>query len=178
MTRPNTALFAALAAALALAGCSGGISGLTTGAIAGTPKVVDTNTPSERALQTAAVSARAEKCGYNFDPNKLRASYLAFETAQGLQPQQLPAVEKLYDVTRRTVADRIRADETYCDDARTGTIKAELTRHLSGDFVVVPKPGAKGDTGGWLSQPQGREVFNPDWINNPQWESKTKRVEQ
>jgi hypothetical protein len=177
MTRSLTALAAALGAALILAGCSGGVSGLTTGAIAGTPKPVDTNTPSERALQTAAVSARAEKCGYNFDPNKLRASYLAYEAGQGVPPQQLPAVEKLYDVTRRTVFDRIRTDDAYCDDARTNTIKTELTRHLAGDFAVAQKAAAKGDAGGWFSQPAGREVFNPDWINNPKWESKTKRVE-
>ena len=62
----------ALAVTLALAGCSGGTSGLMTGSLLPTAAKPAADPTIERAIQVGTTSARASKCGYNFDPQKLK----------------------------------------------------------------------------------------------------------
>jgi hypothetical protein len=123
--------------AAALAGCSAG-SGLTTGSLLGddkpAPKVVD---PSARAFQVGTASARAVKCGFNFDPGKLKSNYLAYEKQQA-PGQDTANVERVYDVSFNGVAKAVAAEGDYCSDAKTRQIKADLTRHLAGDYTPNP----------------------------------------
>lgn len=135
---------------LALAGCSSSDGGVTTGSLSSLlpgskPKQADPVT--DRALQVAATSARASKCGYNFDPAKLKAQYIAYETGQGAPADR---VGKIYDTALASVAGKIGPPDEYCTDERTATIKADLTRHLAGDYA----PSKRSQEGGafdWLA---------------------------
>jgi hypothetical protein len=90
--------------------------------------------PTDRALQVAATSARASRCGFYFDAGKLRAQFLAAEAAQGDSPEVLQKVERAYDYAHASVADATAKDASYCTDGKAAVIKADLNRHLAGDF--------------------------------------------
>ena len=123
--------FAGLGLALALAGCSSASSGLTTGSLL--PSASKPADPvADRALQVGATSARAAKCGYNFDPAKLRSSYIAYEAGQ--EGAAAAKAEKLFDATRVSVGSKITDPSEYCSEDKTAEIKADLTRHLAGDY--------------------------------------------
>lgn len=148
-------------AAAALAGCSAG-SGLTTGSLLGEDKptapVVD---PSARAFQVGTASARAVKCGFNFDPAKLKLNYLAYEKQQA-PGQDTSKVERVYDVSFNGVAKAVAAEGEYCSSAKTRQIKADLTRHLAGDYTPnAPKDaeeeGLFSGWGGGSSAPEYRQ---------------------
>jgi hypothetical protein len=148
--------------AAALAGCSAG-SGLTTGALLGEDKpAAPVNDSPARAFQVGTASARAVKCGFNFDPAKLKNNYLAYEK---LQPggQDISKVERIYDVSFNGVAKAVAAEGEYCSDAKTRQVKADLARHLAGDYTPNP-PKPKEDDGlfsGWGSEGEGMKVKHP-----------------
>jgi hypothetical protein len=141
-----------------LAGCSG-TPELSTGSLFGSgekPKPVATgpvNDPPMRAFQVGTVSARAIKCGFNFDPAKLKANYLAYERA--LAPNaDLKQIEKTYDVSFNGVAKAVAGQSNYCTDAKTKKIKADLARHLAGDYTPSAPPKKQEEEGlfsGWGS---------------------------
>lgn len=124
--------------ALALGGCSMS-SGLTTGSLLGDDKpAAPVADPSARAFQVGTASARAVKCGFNFDPGKLKANYLAYEKQQA-PGQDTAKVERIYDVSFNGVAKAVAAAEgEYCSDGKVRQIKADLTRHLAGDYTPSP----------------------------------------
>lgn len=95
-------------------------------------------TPTARAFAVGTASARATRCGFHFDPAKLRANFLAAEQQTGASPEDLAKIEKSYDVSAATMAKVIANEENYCADEKTKLIKADLTRHLAGDYT----PGA------------------------------------
>lgn len=135
--------------ALVLGGCSAG-SGLTTGSLLGddkpaAPAVAD---PSARAFQVGTASARAVKCGFNFDPGKLKTNYIAYEKQQA-PGQDTSKIERIYDVSFNGVAKAVAAEGDYCSDAKTRKIKADLTRHLAGDYTPNP-PQEEEEAGGGL----------------------------
>jgi hypothetical protein len=140
---------------LALAGCSAG-SSLSTGSLFGGSKepiaqaapTVATSDPTSRAFQVGTVSARAVKCGYNFDPQKLRASFMAAEVGAGAATADIPRIEQIYDVAFNGVTKASAADPAYCTEARTKEIKAELARHLAGDYAPAPRKQIAADSGG------------------------------
>lgn len=143
---------------ISLAGCSAG-SGLSTGSIFGggtpaaktadvAPAVVD---PTTRAFQVGTVAARATKCGYNFDPQKLRASFLASEIGAGASSADLPRIQQIYDVSYNGVLKATAEDTKYCNDDRTRDIKADLTRHLAGDYSPAPAKKVVAESGGLFS---------------------------
>lgn len=140
---------ALLLAATALhAGCGGGASGLTTGATqpADAPAGGLSNEhPMARPISVAWTSARAKRCGFYFDPAKLQASYLAYEAQQGAAGDQLAKIQSSYDSTFNTIAARINGDPDYCTDRKGADIKADLQRHLAGNFTPN-LPQAKADT--------------------------------
>lgn len=152
---------------LGLAACSG--SGPTTGSLLGTAeaKKPATDERTERALQVGATSARATRCGYNFDPAKLRQAYLAYENSQGGTPEQLAKLEKAYDFTRTSIAQKIAQEDDFCSDAKTKAIKTDLNRHLAGDFSPPPKKVYVEVPSGWFgtstrTEPLDREkIFDP-----------------
>ena len=156
-----------------LAGCSNSAQTLlSTGSIMNTskpeaaaPKPV---TPVDRALQVAAVSARAQKCGYFFDPAKLKSAYLAHEAANGLPPDQVPGLTKTFDFAKSQVATKLAGDPNYCSTERLASIKQNLTRHLAGDFTP-PVTTTKAKSGGGLfevDQPEGKEKLNPEFLRD------------
>ena len=120
--------------AAGVAACSSASSGLSTASLLPGSKPKQSDPVTERALQVAATSARASKCGYNFDAGRLRSSYLAYETQQGSPADR---VTKVYDTTQSSVNAKIGASEDYCTDAQTAKIKADLTRYLAGDFTAT-----------------------------------------
>lgn len=140
-----------IVAASLLAGCSMGNS-LTTGSIfGGEKKVADAapvapaapanpvSDPTGRALHVGAVSARATKCGYNFDPVKLKANYLASETALGATPADIEKLTKIYEVSHNGVAKAVAGKSGYCTEKKTAHIKEDLTRNLAGDYNPVQR---------------------------------------
>ena len=133
-----------LAAAFALGGCGGGASGLTTGATqpADAPSGINNEHPMARPISVACGMARARRCGFYFDPGKLRSSYLAYESQHGAAGDQLAKIQYTYDSTFNTISQRVGADADYCTDKKGADIKADLQRHLAGDFT--PKPAKAG----------------------------------
>jgi hypothetical protein len=124
-----------LAAAALLAGC-GGASGLLGGpsAAADAPGTMDNNNPQARPIAVAWTSARAQRCGFYFDPGKLKSAYLAYEAGQS-PPDQLAKIEKTYESTFKAVRQQVASDPDYCSDTKSAEIKKDLTRHLAGDFT-------------------------------------------
>ncbi len=62
-------------------------------------------------------------------------------------------VERIYDISFNGVAKAVASQEEYCSDAKTKTIKADLGRHLAGDYTPSP-PQPSQDEGifsGWGS---------------------------
>jgi hypothetical protein len=126
-----------LAAAGLLAACSGSNAGFLGGAApaaADAPGAMSNEHPMARPIAVAWTSARAQRCGFYFDPAKLRTSYLAFETKQS-GPEQLAKAEKTYDATVKSIRERVTEDPDYCSDAKSADIKKDLNRHLAGDFA-------------------------------------------
>lgn len=156
-----------LAAALGLTACGNG-GGVTTGSLFGSsqPKPV-TDERTERALEVAATSARASRCGYNFDPARLRHAYLAYETAQGATPEQVAKAEKVFDYTRTSLAQKIAKEEDFCSEAKTKDIKASLTKNLAGDFSATPKKVVAEVPSGWFSAPLRNEPLDREKVFDP-----------
>ena len=166
----------------AAAGCGASTSSLTTGSLFGGKQAeavaaAPAETPSMRAAQVGSVSARAAKCGYNFDPARLKSGFLASEMGQGASVQDMAKIEREYDTIRGKVAATITADPEFCSDGKTKTIKADLTRHLAGDYSAPEMTKKKIDESLLASGPRTRETINPDFVND-KWASKTKRVEE
>ncbi len=144
--------------AATLAGCSAGTE-LSTASLFGSgekPQPASTapvNDPPMRAFQVGTVSARAIKCGFNFDPAKLKTNYLAYERARA-PTADLQQIEKTYDVSFNGVAKAVAGQSNYCTNEKTKTIKADLARHLAGDYTPSPppkKPEEEGLFSGWGS---------------------------
>jgi hypothetical protein len=155
-----------LVATVALAGCSGA-SGLTTGSLFGSDEkkpVASTpvNDPTMRAFQVGTVSARAIKCGYHFDPAKLKNNYLTYERTLAGPTADISKIERTYDVSFNAVAKAVASEADYCSPEKTKTIKADLGRHLAGDYTpsaLPKKPEEEGLFSGWGSGGSDDEGF-------------------
>ncbi len=138
-------LAGSLTALLVLGGCGGGGtggSGLSTASVLGeapasasgeTPGISKAD-PMARPVQVAWTSARAEKCGFNFDSARLKANYIAFEQAQGADATRLGAIAKSYDMTAAKIKGSLAAEDGYCTEKKSSAIKSDLQRHLAGNF--------------------------------------------
>jgi hypothetical protein len=163
-----------LLAGVMLSGCgSNGASGVstasildgkagatTTGEIAG----VKADDPTAKSVQVAWTAARAQKCGFNFDAAKLKANYLGTEARGGAQPAQLTAFEKTYDTTFANVSTNIKADDAYCSERKTAAIKADLQRHLAGNYEPNLPQEKKVASGGFfdmLKSDSVPEAYDP-----------------
>lgn len=108
--------------------------------------------PMARPVQVAWTSARAQKCGFNFDPVKLRANYLASEQSGGADANRLATVTKSYDMTVDKIKSTIGGADAYCTERTSAAIKADLTRHLAGNYdpnFPEDKKTAGGLFGAW-----------------------------
>jgi hypothetical protein len=93
--------------------------------------------PTARAVQVAWTSARARYCGFVFDPNQLRANYLASEARAGKTPSELAKLEQAYDYAQDSVTQKIQDDVYYCSNKnRAATIGRDLNRYLAGDYTT------------------------------------------
>lgn len=123
------------------AGCGNSANGLTTSALPADAPAINNEDPMARPAAVAWTSARARRCGFYFDPAKLRASYLAYESRQGAAGEQLAKIEKSYDTTFKVISDRVSSEADYCTEKKGAEIKADLERHLAGDYTPnFPKP--------------------------------------
>ncbi len=129
-------------ATAALGGCGASLPKLpTTGSLLGgsdtAKENLNPNDPTARAMGVAATSARALKCGYNFDPGKLKSQYLAYES--GANPAAGDKLSQIYDTAFAGVTKAIASkDEEYCTPDRTERIKTALNRNLGGDYTPPP----------------------------------------
>jgi hypothetical protein len=176
-------LATAAALTLALAGCGNSNSGtgLTTasildgqGAGAADGLKMKNDDLMARPVYVAWTAARAQRCGFYFDAPKLKANYLAFEQTQGATGQALTNIDKAYDTTQRTILERIRGDEGYCDPRKSAQIKDELGRHLAGDWRPNFPQGQQvaGGNGGLFDNGPSRPDSTP-WDTKDFWRKST-----
>jgi hypothetical protein len=162
-----------LAATALYAGCSSSPSSFLAGpepAAADAPAKVANEDPAARPIAVAWTSARAQRCGFYFDPGKLKASYLAYEAKQS-GPDLAAKAAKSYDTTFKTIHDRVASDPDYCSDRKSAEIKADLTRHLAGDFRPnFPKPKVVESC--WLYCGDGS---SEEWSGDKYWQEQAKR---
>jgi hypothetical protein len=159
MRRLTSAL--SVAAILGLAGCSGTGSQLTTASIFGGAKPVKPATvvagtppvaaapgaqlapaplrPEAQPMQVALTSALAAKCGFHFNPLKLRSDVLAAEAVRNPDPALQSKLEQLYDTTHARVTLALtKKPETCQNEKQVAEIRKDLQRHLAGDFTPNP----------------------------------------
>lgn len=186
-----------LAVAAALAGCSSGGSGVSASSVLGAAPspppatgaapagqtgaivpVAPASTPTDRAFQVGSVSARATKCGYNFDAAKLKAAYMANEMGRGTA--DVTQVEKIYGVAYNGVMKAAVEDPNYCSDRKTQAIKTDLNRLLAGDFeppkkaVVAQKQDDGGIFGGWFDSSSNES--GPAFGSDSWWEKQNEKA--
>lgn len=147
---------------------TGSLFGGTTEAAAPAAAAGPSNDPTSRAFQVGSVSARAVKCGYHFDPAKLRTSFLASESG-AVAPTDLPRVEKVYDTAFNGVTKAVAGQSGYCTPDKTADIKANLTRHLAGDFTPSPPKAVPKEDGGWFSNWGGAQDGGPKFGSGDWW---------
>ena len=130
------------------AGCgnsaSGGLATASTAGLPGdAPGALNNADPATRPVAVAWTAARAKRCAFYFDPAKLKINYLNYERTQGAGNEQLATIEKTYDTTYKATSDRLAGDAAYCTDRKGLDIKADLQRHLAGDYTPnLPTPKA------------------------------------
>lgn len=146
-----------LSLAVLVTGCSGSASSLTTGSLFGGGNSgqsenaeAATKPPqgdaTSRAFQVGSVSARAVKCGYNFDPAALKAKFLATESSQGATPELIVRAEKIYDIAYNGVWKGVASQKNYCSASRTKQIQSDLQRHLAGDYTPSNRKTVKAES--------------------------------
>ncbi|MGD9783305.1 MAG: hypothetical protein AB7E80_03660 [Hyphomicrobiaceae bacterium] len=187
---------ATLLAALSLAACSGGPSplpSLSTGSVSATAPATPVDpvqaaaqaeaesrgTYTSRAFQVGSTSARAVKCGFNFDPARLRQQFMAAEATSGTAAADMEKVEKLYDISFNGISRGIADKQDYCSDAKSKEIKEDLTRHLAGDYKPRPQKKVAQDSGGLFGGifdasgdvDNGPKIGTTDW-----WEKQNEKM--
>lgn len=159
--------------AVTVAACNSGgglITGSTAAPAADSPDVFSNEHPLARPFAVAWTSARAQKCGFYFDPAKLRASYLAYEGQQS-SPEHLAKAQQTYDATFNLIAQRLASNAEYCSDRKSAEIKVDLQRHLAGDFTPKLPPPKKADPCGFFGCAPKEEKWDPQkW-----WEDEAKK---
>lgn len=91
--------------------------------------------PMARPIQVAWTSARAAKCGFHFFPKELRAKFLANEARAGAAPEAMQKITKAYDFTLTRITADLREAQNYCTKPTVDEIRADLQRHLAGDYT-------------------------------------------
>jgi len=135
-------------------GCGSSSAGLSTGGTgllaADAPATISVDDPMARPIAVSWTSARAKRCGFYFDPAKLRTNFLAYEAKQGAAGEQYAKIEKTYDATYRATSEKIALDADYCTDRKGLEIKTDLERYLQGDYAPnLPKPKPIASCGFW-----------------------------
>ena len=97
--------------------------------------------PLARPIQVAWTSVRASHCGFVFNPDQLRANFMAAEVRAGATPDQMQKIERAYDYTLESVGATISDDLGYCNTERTAAIRKDLNRYLAGDYTPSARMG-------------------------------------
>lgn len=150
------ALVAAIVTAIVISGCGASIGNMTTGSLfgggsAGTaaPAVAQVvNDPTARAMQVGTTSARAQKCGFNFDPVRLRSQFLAAESPALTNPADAAKLSQIYDTSVNGLSKAVAGQgQDYCSAGKTRIIKEALNRHLAGDYTPAPPEPVEVESG-------------------------------
>jgi hypothetical protein len=152
-------------AAASVGGCGASLPSLSTGSLFGASKSAAApavqNDPVSRAMEVSSTSARAIKCGYNFDPAKLKGQFLAAEMAAS--PADAEKLTQVYDTTFSGVSKALATKGSdYCSSSKTTQIKAALNRHLAGDYTPSPPEPVEQEEGllGGLSSSSSSKGVN------------------
>lgn len=147
----SAAVMGAMVLAASVAGCAEtALPSLSTGSLFGSKpdaqaaaapqKPVLRNDPVARVLQVSRVAARAQRCGFQFDPAKLKGNFFVAEGSQpGADAAAIAKLDQTYTVAYNATLKTISTDEDYCSEARLAHVKNDLMRHLAGDYA--PSPG-------------------------------------
>ena len=157
------------------AGCGSSAGNMLTGSTlpADAPSGATNQDPMARPVAVAWTSARARRCGFHFDPAKLRTSYLGYEASQGAAGEQLGKIQQSYDTAFKVTSEHVSAEKDYCSDRKSAEIKADLQRHLAGDYTPkLPKP--KADTGVCIGFDCGGSK-DEKWDTKKFWEDMEKK---
>lgn len=129
--------------ALGLAACSS-TGGSQTGFLSGggdadataTTQQTVSNDPDTRVMQLAWNTARADKCGFQFNAPRMRASYLAWEGELGAAPEEIARYASGYDQSGALFRARIKAEPIaeYCSGKVVSDIRSAMTQYIAGDF--------------------------------------------
>lgn len=173
---PRYIVLLILLCATALTGCSTSIGSATSSLFGGSKTETSSvtpapappaSTPTARALNVGAVTARALKCGYNFDPSRLKATYVADETARGTPANDLANIEKAYNIGFNGVNKVASTEANYCSSRKTDQIKADLGQLLAGNFEPPTRkpeqPAEEGVFGGLF----GGEDASSEGVSTP-----------
>ena len=145
LTNLVTRALSAVVVAAALGACSGsgageGSSSLITGSLfTGAAKpAAKVDEPASRPGKVAMISAAAVKCGFYFDPAKLRQSFVASQATSvpGSDPVK---VQQTYDAAFSRASTALASQNDFCTPGQVADIKSDLNRHLAGDFTIVAK---------------------------------------
>ncbi|MGE0022736.1 MAG: hypothetical protein AB7S70_03785 [Hyphomicrobium sp.] len=179
--------------AAALSGCSGG-GGLSTASILGTAPtpppatgatpaaapIAPPSSPTDRAFLVGSVSARATKCGFNFDAARIKGNFIASESARGTPPDQVGQLDRMYAIAYGGVLKAANEDPAYCSERKTRDIKEDLARLLAGDFeprkALVAKAQGEDDSlfSGWFDS--GSEDSGPSFGSGDWWEKQAEKA--
>ena len=155
-----------------LSGCGASIPNLTTGSLFGGDAAKaaapqPANDPTSRAMQVGTTAARAVKCGFNFDAQKLRTQFLAAEAPTLTNPADAAKLNQIYDVSFNGISKAVAEQgESYCSQAKTQRIKEALNRHLAGDYTPAP-PEPVADDGGLFGGFGSSSSGSPFHDSNP-----------
>jgi len=133
--------------------------------------------PIERAVHVGATSARAQKCGYYFDPSQLKANFLTSETNRTPLPGMQGKLENAYNFSHNKITASIANAENYCTPDQTSKIKNNLTRYLAGDFSL-PQKKQTATGGGFFetyADDEKQEKFSSETFYDPMTSSNRRR---
>jgi hypothetical protein len=134
LTRVSPTLLALLvvASGAVTAGCTGGESNIPQNALVSAASAIDADAMA-RSVRVATTAACAQTYGLAVDATKLKASYLSYETGQGVPRAQLAAIEDSYDAAYQAAAGR-------CSGKDGADLKAHLLRYQAGYFTPRTPP--------------------------------------
>ena len=155
--------------AFALAGCAGSGSELTTAGVLGERE--EARQPRHehatgRAIQVGSVAARAVKCGFNFDPAKLKSAFLASEAQAGLGVDELAKTEKVYGVAYSGVAKGVQGMTPHRSQIRRDQVRPHPPPRRR--FLPAP-PREKADDSIWASFFDNASVENGPKFGSQEW---------
>ena len=158
--------------AFALAGCAGSGSELTTAGVLGEEKkpgnLAMQSTATGRAIQVGSVAARAVKCGFNFDPAKLKSAFLGREAQAGLGVDELAKTEKVYGVAYSGVAKGVQGDSASLHRSQIRRDQVRPHPPPRRRFLPAP-PREKADDSIWASFFDNASVENGPKFGSQEW---------